>query len=917
MKVLISEKLSAHKVKTPEGYLICSDAILARTGKQTYTRDELFHDGDNSEIEVDRTPEEVFSEETLASFENKPLTITHPDEDVTPDNYKELGVGFVRDVRRATRDGQEVMVANIVVTDAEAIEAIESGELLELSCGYDCDISDDEHPCQRNIRGNHVALCKQGRAGNARIVDSIKEEQPSIKALGKWEWDEVMQDWYDNGRHMYYNEVIRRSAGKDSIKDVNNLTKFKTALRNISKMYSNDPGIEYVISTLKSLGYEVTVDSIDGWKENKNVPGEHIKQYRMNVMLEGREHHFLVQFYADMGEWKVKEINAYMLDSNSVNEEHEYSIWVKNQFGEYEVVKWPATSKEAAVKEFLAANPKYARIGIISARDSVGNTDSACSTNTSDDLWGLVKEPKYRYFLARYYNKKWDIDDNVAVIKAENENDAENKLKKAGIKYDSIRELNHSEYIKLARVTKAIDSTNAGLNVANCKTKQGEYMKNTKLQDKYVLYKQSGVWYGTKQENYEARMQNANAIQSFKAFNSVDDIISYLSKYGHISKEDIIVKDSDTQEEVTKGMKKNLKNFKDAKYRVGQTVMYRGKMTEIVKIEHDDKYGYDLLIVNPFYKNDGKSDDMIWVGENVKTIDCKDISDCDYSNVEDSIEDEIQPSHDNMREQIVYVMQSNVDKNLYFYIGKTHAMKEGEFTYQQYKMNGMSPDELKKELEAAGWHKVDKGPAPFIDSVKDAMLTIYNLTQQEINDITSSLNKYGLYVLSSTLNRNGRDIVLAGKGSNDVAKKSMMSLIADYELDKSKYSLKDTNAKDAMQKFEIVWTDTYTRSKGYPKDMWKFVSEIKANNLKEALQKLANKVALGGIGTANAFVDRIHSDKASYQYSGKLSELLRKNLGDSKKEFIVKVNGKKYKTTAKDSIEAVQNIKKVLTVTKK
>ena len=82
MKILISEKLSEHKYKTPEGYLVCVDSILARTGKQTYRRNELFHDGDDTEVEVDRTPEEVFSEATLASFENKPVTVEHPDEDV-------------------------------------------------------------------------------------------------------------------------------------------------------------------------------------------------------------------------------------------------------------------------------------------------------------------------------------------------------------------------------------------------------------------------------------------------------------------------------------------------------------------------------------------------------------------------------------------------------------------------------------------------------------------------------------------------------------------------------------------------------------------------------------------------------------------------------------------------------------------
>lgn len=178
MRIFISEKLSEHKYKTPEGYLICTDAILARTGKQEYKRGEVFgiecKDAE-SLINIDRTEKEVFSDAALASFENKPITVEHPDEDVNIDNYKDYAVGFVRDVRRGEYDGQPVMIGNLVITDARTIEEIENGEHTDLSCGYDCDILDEENPQQRNIRGNHVALCQQGRAGIARIVDSAKD----------------------------------------------------------------------------------------------------------------------------------------------------------------------------------------------------------------------------------------------------------------------------------------------------------------------------------------------------------------------------------------------------------------------------------------------------------------------------------------------------------------------------------------------------------------------------------------------------------------------------------------------------------------------------------------------------------------------------------------------------------------------
>lgn len=175
MKILVNEKISQHKYKTPEGYLICVDSVLARTGNQTYRKNELFVDSeDDSEIEVGRSPEEVFSAETLASFENKPITIEHPDEDVNVENYKDYSVGFVRDVKQGKFDGQDVILGTLVITDKDAIEGIENGEHVELSCGYDCDIEDgDDGYQQKHIRGNHVALCEAGRAGIAKIIDSV------------------------------------------------------------------------------------------------------------------------------------------------------------------------------------------------------------------------------------------------------------------------------------------------------------------------------------------------------------------------------------------------------------------------------------------------------------------------------------------------------------------------------------------------------------------------------------------------------------------------------------------------------------------------------------------------------------------------------------------------------------------------
>lgn len=198
MKVLVSEKLSEHKYKTPEGYLICTDAILARTGKQSYTKDELFQDGDDTEVNVDRPYDEVMNAKTIASFENKPITFDHPDEDVNVGNYKDYAIGYVRDVHQGKTDkGEDVILGNLVITDQDAINAIEQGDHTDLSCGYDCDIKDDGNGnySQTNIRGNHLALCEQGRAGIAHIVDS------KVKDANDYSWFKG----YINGDLQSYN----------------------------------------------------------------------------------------------------------------------------------------------------------------------------------------------------------------------------------------------------------------------------------------------------------------------------------------------------------------------------------------------------------------------------------------------------------------------------------------------------------------------------------------------------------------------------------------------------------------------------------------------------------------------------------------------------------------------------------------
>ena len=173
-------KITTERTYTDEGYLQVPSRI-SRTGIQEYYAIEMgVKDREpNDLIKVYRPPEEVFSEDSLKSFSNKPVTNNHPPELVNVGNYKKYSVGHSGN--EVVRDGMFVK-ANLTLMDKEAIEDIESGKS-ELSNGYTSDIDwtpgvtpeGEQYDCiQRNIKGNHIAIVERGRAGSSvRVADNL------------------------------------------------------------------------------------------------------------------------------------------------------------------------------------------------------------------------------------------------------------------------------------------------------------------------------------------------------------------------------------------------------------------------------------------------------------------------------------------------------------------------------------------------------------------------------------------------------------------------------------------------------------------------------------------------------------------------------------------------------------------------
>lgn len=170
---------------TDEGYFF-DTPILTSTGIFEYTNP------DGSERRELRLPEYVFDKKSLATYEGKPVIITHEAEEVNKDNVKDEIIGTI--LSKGFRDGDDVR-AKIIIHDTDAMR--ESG-LHELSLGYDLTL--DETPgewngepydaIQHDIEINHLALVGNARAGEqARLnidgTTTLKGGKKSMSAVAK------------------------------------------------------------------------------------------------------------------------------------------------------------------------------------------------------------------------------------------------------------------------------------------------------------------------------------------------------------------------------------------------------------------------------------------------------------------------------------------------------------------------------------------------------------------------------------------------------------------------------------------------------------------------------------------------------------------------------------------------------------
>ena len=213
---LTVEHISPHMEKTSEGYLLCREVPISRVGEFEYSGIEVGIPSKGGRVLMTRTADELFKPETIQSFNAKPVVIGHA-RFADPENWKDITVGIVQNVRRGQGEHADELLADLLLTDKKGIELVESGQLREVSCGYDASPVDDGDGKghQVGIVGNHVALVQKARCGRACKIRDSEMKTTNLKTF--------LRRLFRDGDEEKFNEAldqVKIEELKDEDKDV-------------------------------------------------------------------------------------------------------------------------------------------------------------------------------------------------------------------------------------------------------------------------------------------------------------------------------------------------------------------------------------------------------------------------------------------------------------------------------------------------------------------------------------------------------------------------------------------------------------------------------------------------------------------------------------------------------------------------
>lgn len=270
----ITNILNSSRELDENGYLLVRDCLLLHDGVMEYLGSELIGGADDNTIDgVKIDPEKRYRlnisaeelEKAMDSFRLIPIVNGHVFLGKDGENARDFQEGSVgeniRIVREIDEDGQpkNFLKATLKFTNPDTVALIESGEKTELSTSYSNELvrgSGDVDFEVVDIRANHLALVKNGRAGRkVRVANCEVGETNEVGETGETGEAKETGKTKENELTLTNNEeTMGRRTKNAEIKPIEESNEPRGVMEEIRALLSNHLGEDLLASVMDEIG---------------------------------------------------------------------------------------------------------------------------------------------------------------------------------------------------------------------------------------------------------------------------------------------------------------------------------------------------------------------------------------------------------------------------------------------------------------------------------------------------------------------------------------------------------------------------------------------------------------------------------------------------------------------------------------
>ncbi len=252
--MLINDKYTFDSARTKDsnGYMHVAVSNLTKEQVVPYMGDSI-----PGYKELGLEPDKVYQiyrpadeiEKAAETFNGLPLMLDHWDMDA--DNIPKDKV--VGSLGTDAKWSAPYLTNSLIVTDSNAIKAIEDGSYSELSASYACDIvmsggifeGKSYDGVMKNIKGNHVALVHEGRAGHdVKVADSAMEG------------GENKMSWQEKLKELLFDIITNKEAMKDIMNENEKMEQQEVAPAQATDIEPVDEVADEVREAMKAAGLD-------------------------------------------------------------------------------------------------------------------------------------------------------------------------------------------------------------------------------------------------------------------------------------------------------------------------------------------------------------------------------------------------------------------------------------------------------------------------------------------------------------------------------------------------------------------------------------------------------------------------------------------------------------------------------------